>query len=187
MKALVLLMLLSLPPAYVDRDEIGRDARMSVIAGAIAEVSDRASCVGEYASKTGCVRIWDDGEKKLAALLVTKGWHESRFARHVHAGECKPDECDAVVVKGIVFHRARSPWQLQRTAYSDPEWSTMVGTSFEATRDAAWAAAKVLAEGQRRCKSARGALSWYGWQRCEASGVGNRLVTYERLMKEGIR
>jgi hypothetical protein len=165
---------------------------MSTIGRAVVEVVMRARCAGAYAvpayAVPACKPIWFGGEKELAALLITKGWWESRFAKNVHEGKCDSNECDAVKLRdGGVVHRARSPWQLQRTAYSDPEWPTMVGTSFEATRDAAWAAAKVLAEGQRRCKSARGALSWYGWQRCEASGVGNRLVTYERLMKEGIR
>ena len=180
-----LLALNTLPPAYVDKHEVGREARMGTIAGAVTEVAERASCSGAYAG-TGCVRIWNGTSQELVALLLTKGWWESRVAKHVHEGRCKPDECDAIVFKGVVVQRARSPWQRQRTAYSAPEWNTMVGTSYVATRAAAWAATKVLVEGRRRCGGTSfGTLSWYGRQRCVWDGALNRNETYKKLMKVG--
>jgi hypothetical protein len=171
----VLAILLSLPPAYADNETTEqRDDRMFTIASAIDEVSDRATCQGFY-DEDGCLPIWSGTKRQLDALLVTKGWWESRFSLRVHAGKCRPDECD--------FGRARSPWQLQRTAYSEPEWSTMVGVGLRPTRQAAWSAAKVLSEGMRRCKSPHGALAWYGVQRCQWSGAKNRFGTYSRLIK----
>jgi hypothetical protein len=182
LQAWVLAALLSLPPAYADREEPGRDARLATISAAVAEVTARATCSEVYALPQ-CSPIWNGDRRELAALLVAKGWWESRFARNVHEGRCRPDECDAVKWQGVVIHRARSPWQLQRTAYSAPEWNSMVGIDYAATRSAAWAAAKVLAEGQRRCRSASGALAWYAAGRCTWSGAKSRAATYEQLMR----
>jgi hypothetical protein len=182
LSAWVLAAVLSLPPAYADREETGRAERMTTVANAVVEVTARATCADSYAVPR-CSPIWSGDRRSLAALLIAKGWWESRFARNVHEGQCRPDECDAVKWRGQIVHRARSPWQLQRTAYSSPEWDEMVGTSYPATRAAAWAAAKVLSEGSRRCQSPRGALAWYAAGRCTWSGAGSRAATYERLMR----
>lgn len=177
---IILAMLLSLPPAYVDQDEVNREERMQVIAEAIAHASSRATCSDIYA-EPGCSRIWNGDSEDLAAMLVTKGWWESRFVSNVHAGKCKDYECDAVKTKHGIIHRARSPWQIQRTAYSESLWTEMVGDDFESTRNAAWVAAKILSEGKRRCKSNFGAISWYANGRCNWSKTQNRFLTFEKL------
>jgi len=176
-------MLLSLPPAYVDRDEPGRDQRMQTIADAVAHATARASCTGPY-DEAGCEPIWQDSPTNLAALVVTKGWWESRFVRNVHEGKCRPDECDPIRTPQGIVHRARSPWQIQRTAYSERFWTSMVGTGFKPTRNAAWVAATILAEGKRRCRSYYGALAWYGVQRCDWSGAKRRFFTYTKLVEK---
>ena len=181
----VLMVLLALPAAYVDRDEVDRAQRMEVIADAVSEVCDRATCENAYADDQ-CRPIWHRSKRELAALLVTKGWWESRFALNVHAGKCKPYECDAIKYKGTIIHRARSPWQLQRTAFSEHEWDHMTGTGLKPTRNAAWAAAKVLSRGSSRCKTPFGTLSWYGRQRCDWRGARPRYRTYTRIMSGAV-
>ena len=80
--------LLSLPPAYSDQEEINRNQRMQVIAEAIAQASHRATCTERFKSPD-CERVWPDTPQELAALLVTKGWWESRFASNVHQDHCQ--------------------------------------------------------------------------------------------------
>jgi len=180
---IILSMLLSLPPAYVDRDETDRGERMQTIAEAIAHVSDRATCTDPY-DDPRCQPIWNGSELDLAALLVTKGWWESRFAKNVHEGKCGPEECDATRLRnGAIVHRARSPWQIQRTSYSEALWDDMQGSGFEQTRNAAWVAARILSDGKHKCRSNFGALSWYAVQKCSSQMAKNRLFTFEKLTK----
>lgn len=175
--AWILSLLVSLPPAYADRyseTEDAREVRMDAIARAVHDATSKATCTGRFATDT-CEALWSGRPEHLAMLLVTKGWWESRYALNVHEGNCKPWECDA--------GKARTPWQLQHTSFSAPDWDDMVGVDFESTRRAAWSAAKVLAVGMRRCHSFHGALSWYASTRCSWSGAANRMVTYKRLTK----
>lgn len=181
--ATVLSMLLSLPPAYTDAEETGRDQRMQTVAEAIAHAATRATCVDPY-NDPRCEPIWERSEVELAALLVTKGWWESRFARNVHEGNCKPYECDAVRTAFGIRHMSRTPWQFQRTSYSQDLWDKSVGVDFEATRNAAWVATRVLARGMSQCKNAYGALSWYAVNRCEWSKTKNRHSTFTKLMAQ---
>lgn len=180
---LVLAMLLMLPPAYVDRDEEGRQERMGVIADAVSQATERASCSGEYASEKKCVAIWHGEPKQLAALLVTKGWHESRFAKNVHEGRCKKDECDPKMWRGVLVHAARSPWQFQRTSYASDLWKHTKGAGLGATRNAAFVAARILSEGKKRCRSNYGALAFYGIQQCQWKGARRRYSTFVKLME----
>lgn len=176
-----LLALLSLPPSYSDANEVDRDARMRVIASAVSDASTKATCTESY-STPACVRIWDGTSKDLAALVLTKGWWESRYARNVHEGKCREHECDAVKLRnGDVWHMARTPWQFQRTVFSEPVWTTFVGTDYEATRQAAWVATTILSRGMRACGSVQGAIAWYGIGRCESTRLGDRYKTYVTL------
>ena len=182
---IVLSMLLSLRPAYIDQNEVDRSARMAVLAYAIADVCYQATCKAPYVAQ--CDPIWTGTDRELAAMLVTKGWWESRFASNVHAGKCKPDECDPKMYRGVLIHTARSPWQLQRTSYAEALWDQLEGDSLEKTRNASWVAATILSEGRRRCRSDFGTLSWYGIQRCSWHPAKRRYSTYLRLMKSGRR
>ncbi|MFA5053094.1 MAG: hypothetical protein WC565_03485 [Parcubacteria group bacterium] len=179
--ASVMTMLLALPPAHADLDEQNRSERVEVIASAISQATQRACCSGAYASEE-CSRLWAGSESSLAALIVTKGWWESRFALNVHLGECKPWECDAVKLSnGSVMHLARTPWQFQRTAFSAPLWTDMVGTGIEPTRNAAWVAARILSHGMKSCKSIEGTIAWYATGRCQWSKARDRYATYRKL------
>lgn len=177
----ILAMLMVFPPCYRDKNEPNRSERMATIASAIDDATARATC-SEPFDVPDCSPMWSRSQRELAAMLVTKGWWESRFASNVHAGRCGPEECDAIRYNGIIVHRARSPWQLQRTSFTVDEWSKMVGTDIEATRHAAFAASKILSEGMVRCKTVQGALSWYGAGRCMWSGSARRHRTFRKLM-----
>ena len=177
----VMTLLLALPPSYADQDEQNRSERIETIASAIAQATSRACCTGAYASDE-CSRLWAGSEESLAALIVTKGWWESRFALNVHRGECKAYECDAVkLANGTIIHRARTPWQFQRTAFSDPMWDVMVGTELEPTRNAAWTAARILSHGMKSCRNVEGAIAWYATGRCSWSRAKDRYATYRKL------
>jgi len=179
LSSIVLAMVISLPPAYTDREETGREARMRTIAEAVTQATERACCEGYGES---CEPIWNGRPEDLAALIVTKGWWESRFALNVHEGKCKPYECDpAKSMRGHITHLARTPWQFQRTGFSAPFWNDMVGTGLQPTRNAAWVAATILSRGYNACRSFEGALAWYAVGRCNYSKAGNRHVTFRKL------
>lgn len=179
--SITLAMLLSLPPAYVDREEVGRETRMQVIADAVAQTTERASCTGAY-EEPSCTAIWKDEPRQLAALLITKGWWESRFVKNVHEGRCKKDECDATEWNGVLIHRARSPWQFQKTSYAADLWAHSKGADLNSTRNAAFVAARILSDGKKRCRSNYGALAYYGLQRCQWKGARRRYLTFTKLM-----
>jgi len=155
-------LLLSLTPFHKDAKHENpeeRAERMSIIARAIDDAADRATCAGEYATE-GCAKIWPHSKKHLATMLVTLGYWESRFALHVQQGKCGPTECDAVKLRdGTIYHRARSYWQIQATGLvARNDWSGMIGTDLIPTARASWTAAKVVSAAARRC--AKRAPSW---------------------------
>lgn len=178
--ALILTMLLALPPAYEDRVEPDRIERLTVIADAVSQSVVRATCDGY----DDCIAVWPGAPRELAALVVAVGWWESRYAANVHAGKCRADQCDAVKMPGgYVVHRARSPWQLQRTSWAEPVWTKLEGTGLVETRNAAWVATAILAEGHRRCKTDVGAVAWYATGRCLWSGAAKRAATARKLAR----
>lgn len=134
-----------------------REVRQHIIAQAIGHAAYRATCKGEY-NTPDCSPISND-EMSHAAILITIGYWESRFAKHIHEDKCqsgwtkgtnkfKPGECDekAIVDKqGNILNSiflARTMWQLHKDKNIAEEWDKMSGTSIEATKNAAWAASK---------------------------------------------
>jgi hypothetical protein len=182
MQQLVLAMLMSLPPAYADRQEEGRQERMETIADAITQATEVATCSGRLEGSEKCNVMFEGEPRQLATLLVTKGWWESRYAKNVHEGNCARYECDATIVNGVVVHKARSPWQFQKTSFSYDLWGKSVGTDLRATRNAALIAARVLSSGMNKCQHAQGALAYYANSRCRWSKAGNRYRTFRKLM-----
>lgn len=100
-----------------------------------------------------------------AALLVSVGYHESRFLPRIQAGDCrvytwrgqKIQECDA--------GRSRSYFQMQRIAMV-PEWPELLGLEPETVERAARAADRILERGLRACKTDAGASSYFATGRC---------------------
>lgn len=175
--------LLSLEPSYSDKETWEeRSARMEIVAEAIEDASSKATCEEEY-NTPDCKKTWIKGRRSLALLLITKGFWESRFAKNVHEGKCRPYECDAYTTGGNRRHRARSPWQVQRTGLvSKEEYDKMSSSTLESTKMSANVAARYLIMGMNTCKTISGAMSIYGGAKsCTWSGVKPRVDFYNRL------
>ncbi len=184
----ILLLLLSVSPSYSDNETWEeRNARMTIVATAIDQAASWATCTDKYVStdEKPCKVQWVGSKKDLAILLVTKGYWESRFAKNVHEGRCKKDECDPLHHKnGTVTHRARTSWQMQKTSFvRKDEWETFVGADQKATSTAASVAARILSAAHRRCQNGiYGALSGYaGNMGCAWSGVAGRFTFFKQL------
>jgi len=176
--------LLSLEPAYADNETWSeRTARMEVIATAIDDASSKATCEGKYAT-AGCQKTWPKDKKSLALLLVTKGFWESHFAKNVHEGNCRKYECDAYKIANKVYHRARSPWQIQKTGMvKEDEYEKMRSASLESTTTSANVAVRYLVSGMHLCKTITGAVSSYAGAGCKWKGAKPRVDFYESLSK----
>jgi hypothetical protein len=176
--ALLLHTLLSLPAYHLDRETPDeRLERASTTADAIASATLEATCTGPFTGADFCVPVWDGERLELAALLVAIGWHESTFAKHVGAGACKPWECDG--------GRARHYWQTQAgPRLPRAEWLELEGVEYYPATRAAYAAARELGFGYRRCKSIEGAVAFYARPKtgCRWPGAAARAATYRRVL-----
>lgn len=180
------MILLSLQPSYSDNETwTERTARMEVIAEAIEDASTAATCTGKY-EIPNCKKTWPKDKKSLALLLVTKGYWESKFAKNVHEGKCRKYECDSYTVNGNVLHRARSPWQIQRTGMvTKEEYSAMNSASLDSTKMSANVAVRYLANGMNLCKTISGAIAIYGGSKtCNWKGAAPREAFYKSLISK---
>jgi len=180
----VTLILLGLGPSYGDKESWGeRSARMEVIATAIDDAAAQATCSDKYATSS-CEKLWPKDKKSLALLLVTKGFFESRFAKNVHEGHCLDYECDSYKGSdGSIRHRARSPWQIQRTGLVNAEeYALMNSATLESTTMSAVVATRYLSNGMKACKTIHGAMAIYGGATsCTWPGVNARESFYKTL------
>jgi hypothetical protein len=180
--------LMSLQPAYGDNESWEeRTERMQIVAQAIDDASSRATCSEEY-NTPDCKKTWQKDKKSLAILLVATGYGESHFAKNVHEGNCDEHECDAHKVKGVVYHRARSPWQIQRTGMvTATEYKQMNSATFASTKISANVAVRYLTSGMASCNTIHGALALYnGVRNCNWRGSKGRANFYENLMKKTV-
>ena len=183
----IVTVLLSLQPAYADEETWAqRTDRMRTIAAAIDDASSKATCEDRY-NTPDCKKTWSKSKKSLALLLITKGFWESKFAKNVHEGKCRPYECDAYTVNGNRLHRARSPWQVQRTGLvSKEEYAEMNSSSLTSTTMSANVAARYLVLGMNSCKTIQGAIAIYGGAKtCTWKGAQVREAFYNSLSKKG--
>lgn len=156
---------------------------MKVIGEAVADAAEQATCDGAYRGEH-CVRMWPGAAIDLGVLLVTQAYEESRLAKNVHEGRCRPFECDPVrnAYTGEVKHRARSLWQIHRIGPVEQEWHQMEGAEYASTRASAWAASKILARGYRACGTIEGAISKYaGVGRCRWQRAATRAKLFLQL------
>ncbi len=180
----IVAILLSLEPSHYDRETWQeRTARMEIIANAISDASSRATCEEKY-NTPYCKKTWVNGRRNLALLLVTKGYWESKFAKNVHEGKCHPTECDAYITNGNRYHRARSPWQIQKTnLVSKDEYSMMNSSTQEATTMSTNVAVRHLVLGMNMCKTISGTMAIYGGAKsCTWSGIAPRVQFYTNLL-----
>lgn len=181
----ITMVLLSLEPSYSDNEPWDvRTQRMETVAKAIDDAAAQATCSDAHAVET-CKPMWPGSKRELALLLVTKGYWESRFAKNVHEGKCRPYECDAATINGNIIHRARSPWQVQRTnLVTKEEYSKMQSSSLESTTMAAVAATRHLAVGMAKCHTIPGAISIYGGAgNCNWKGAAGRYKFFKDISK----
>ena len=148
--AIILSILMSIPSYYKDVEtKEERENRMEVVATSISNVSRLATCTGPWEGNEGCKPMFKGTPRELATALVTIAYHESTFAKHIHEGNCRPKECDAISYydhrqkKRVTYFRARSMWQMHRSSKIRNEWDSMVGTTQAATDSAALAATKI--------------------------------------------
>lgn len=172
----ILVVLTSLPRHFSDADEPREDRieRLGIVANSIESAVNLATCTNQPRE---CLPLYH-GRIELAGVLVSMGFMESTFARHVHAGECGPHECD----KG----RAVGLWQIhRRTAWDDSTWASMSG--IDGTESSAVVVASLMATNIKECKSIAGAFGRY------ATGHGCPSKYFElreknaRVMAEKIR
>lgn len=177
------MILLSLEPSYGDNESWqDRSARMEIVATAIDDASSRATCSDKY-DTSDCKKIWPRDKKSLALLLVTKGFWESKFAKNVHEGKCRKYECDSFTVNGNLRHRARSPWQIQKTGLvTDAEYAKMNESNLESTTMSANVASRYLSNGMKVCNTIQGTIAIYGGvSSCTWQGAAPREAFYRSL------
>jgi hypothetical protein len=180
----ITVILLSLEPSYSDKETwLERSARMETIAQAIDDASSRATCSDKY-DVLDCKKSWPKDKRSLGLLLVTTGFWESRFAKNVHEGKCRTYECDSFrTADGRIRHRARSPWQIQKTVFvTKDEYSKMNDSSIESTTMSANVAIRHLSHGVKTCSTFVGAMAFYGGAKnCLWSEARKRIAFYSTL------
>jgi hypothetical protein len=174
---ILLKILLSFQAAYGDHESAEqREARMSIIADAVVDASEHATCSGVYEGDVGCEVIWHGDVAALEALLVTLAGFESNFSRRIHEGHCLPGECDS--------GHAKSLWQLHAGELVPMSvWSEIGAATTESTALAAYSAAKVLGYSADRCGgSIEGAISMYATgSTCHWAGAAKRARAFEKI------
>jgi hypothetical protein len=164
----IISVLMAFPTYKDDREDPRKRDQLVMVAEAV-----------DYASR---VEGWQGRQSELAALLITVGWHESSFALHIHAGKCKPWECD----RG----RARGPWQVHKNRLNTDSWDSLLGLEPASTRLAAIVAAQALVRARAQCRSLAGSdwvnftLTAYAGRGCVQrwDGVRPRFNTYRKVL-----
>lgn len=183
--AAILLLLKSFAVPPIDAHEVNRESRLGTIAVAVWDAARHATCKGPFAVPE-CKPIARD-EFQVAAELIGKGKFESDYRSNVGADRCGPHQCDAVRfrVKGqvVIMHRARSYWQMQKPpTWTAERWESIRGDSLQATTNAAWEAAKLLAGYRGMCGgTTEGAMAGFATGRsCKHKDAARRARMVER-------
>lgn len=172
-KAIIIAILMKLPVWKGDTEEENRQDRIEVIGESIYEASQKHPFMGS--------------SDRMAYLLINQGWWETKFAKHVHEGNCRVEigECD--------HGRAGSPWQIQYGHwFPKDEWEKLIGTDPEATTAAAMKAAQILNSSVNLCISRYGnnpamhdfwATSAYGTSRDCTNKKSQERIPYLRKIQ----
>ncbi len=183
----VYLVLAAQPRHVTDIEEpaVDRAVRLREVATSVSAAVQHATCAGAWAPPYECRRVWPGSQLELAAAVLAVGQHESHYASLVGADQCSAMPAGQRCDRG----KARSYWQLW--AQAAPALHALPLGDPDATRVAAWAAARQLASAARFC-SEPGAWDWaaafgrYGGRGCGWSGrahVGRaRAETQRRLL-----
>ncbi|HEY3494793.1 MAG TPA: hypothetical protein VGK73_08915 [Polyangiaceae bacterium] len=157
-------MLLELAPWHEDltEEKATRSDRLHTVARGVVQAASDATCAD---GDPGCIKAFGGGRDELEILLVTAAWWESRLARHVHAGQCRPHECDRGKSRGLAQVRLTSgvPREL---------WEASEGTDYENTLASMRAAAHVMSRAHWKCFSGdrwHKVFAAYGRGHCSAT------------------
>lgn len=91
---------------------------------------------------------WPGTLEELIAVTLAIGYHETRYSLRIHAGDCKPWECD----RG----RARGLWQMHQSAVQNHDrdvWLALPGLDRASTNLAAQQAIWRIIRSRRSCGS----------------------------------
>jgi hypothetical protein len=187
LRALLFHLLMSLPPStHTPEAHEAREARMHTVANAVADASEEL---------TGEKRRWPGPARELALVLTTIAWHESGLDRDVHAGECKPFQCDPIhnhSGKPVRF-RAASLWQIHSNAFVPQKaWSALAGTDEDSTRRAALVAGRIASMSRNMCVHQHRGKDWlpmtfaaYGTGgSCFKESAKLRVATFKRFCRK---
>ncbi len=129
--------------------------------------------------KKSCSPIWSGSARRLAFLLLTQAYFETRLAAHIHEGKCRVNlgECDG--------GKATSLWQLHHgPQLAKEKWERLNGTALMPTTLAAYEAARALSRGRNHCRSLSGAISLYATGRtCDWAPAKKREAFLLRLAR----
>lgn len=117
------------------------------------------------------------GDKDLAAMLVTVAYHESAMSLRIHAGQCKPSECDHGLAASIFQLHSSKRIPLD-------EWATLASLDPEATKLAAKRAAQMLIGARYICgRDPARIMTSFAGLRCDApwAGLAPRLQTFAKI------
>ncbi len=131
------------------------------------------------------IAVEANGDRRLAALLLTMAAHESALSEPIRRGECRPYECDAHRDRsGALIFKAWGLWQVHRNVFNSETWGSLE------LQDQAHAAARILRGALAQCRksstpfpvSVFRAARGYG---CELplKGEERRAATYAQIFR----
>ncbi len=160
MKAVILAILLALPPFHEDKKKLTEPQLK-------AYLDRQATAIDGAVAKAKKLKTWRGNSVSLAAHIITIGRLESRYSKRIADGDCRNLECDGQKLPGgFVVYRSLGSYQQQANGVITKEqWKALPG-DYEAQ---AWVAARQLARSRRFCKgSVEGMFSMYATgKRCD--------------------
>ena len=126
------------------------------------------------------------GDRDVAALTLSLGWHESAFSMRIGRSECHGRECDPRRLRdGTLYYRARGFWQLHQNGMSNAAWAALLGPgSIDAQ---ATEAVRRVRSAFATCRSSGplGAVRAFAGNGCSSplKGEGARLATFESIRR----
>lgn len=111
-----------------------RESRLRTLANSIYIAALSAVNTGQFAGS----------QEELEILMATVCWWETRLARRIHEGKCKPDECDHGKAKGL-------PQVQLASGVPEELWANSEGLEFKNTLSSMHAATFVLSNSWKKC------------------------------------
>lgn len=123
----------ALPIYKEDREAANKAEQLELVARAITVAATEQ-------------RKWPGAPGELKAVMLTVARYESGLSLRIHAGDCKPTECDRGKARGL--------WQQQAISASSPDaWERLAGLDEESTLHAAREAARAITRARWQCRS----------------------------------